>query len=73
MYQLSLDQGQIPDELRRANVPIYEIEKKHQPSNYRPVSLTSIATDIHGTQYSYGLLQSFTTFSVMNNMASEPA
>lgn len=55
MYQLSLDQGQIPDEWRRANiVPIYKKGEKYQPSNYRPVSLTSIACKllehvVHGT------------------------
>lgn len=44
MYQVSLDQGQIPDDWRKANiVPIYKKGEKHNPSNYRPVSLTSIA------------------------------
>ena len=44
MFQLSLDEGKIPDEWRKANiVPIFKKGEKHQPSNYRPVSLTSIA------------------------------
>ena len=43
IFQLSLDHGKIPDEWRKANiVPIYKKGEKHQPANYRPVSLTSI-------------------------------
>lgn len=44
VFQLSLDQGKIPDEWRSANiVPIHKKGEKHQPANYRPISLTSIA------------------------------
>jgi hypothetical protein len=44
LFQLSLGCGKIPDEWRKANiVSIYKKGEKHQPANYRPVSLTSIA------------------------------
>ena len=43
LFQLSLDQGEIPADWREALVvPIFKIGDKHQAANYRPVSLTSI-------------------------------
>ena len=43
LFQLSLDQGEIPADWREALVvPIFKKGDKHQASNYRPVSLTSI-------------------------------
>ena len=43
IYQASLEQGQIPDEWKTANVaPIFKKGDKSKPSNYRPFSLTSI-------------------------------
>ena len=47
IYQASLEQGQIPDELKSANVaPIFKKGYKSKHSNYRPVSLTSICFKI---------------------------
>ncbi|KFU87604.1 RNA-directed DNA polymerase from mobile element jockey, partial [Chaetura pelagica] len=35
--------GEVPEDWRKANVtPVYKKGKKEDPSNYRPVSLTSI-------------------------------
>ena len=43
IFQASLDQGRVPDEWRTANVsPIFKKGDKSTPSNYRPVSLTSV-------------------------------
>ena len=43
LFQLSLDQGEIPADWREALVvPIFKKGDKHQASNYRPVSLTTI-------------------------------
>ena len=43
LFQLSMDQGEIPQDWKQALVvPIFKKGDKHQPSNYRPVSLTSI-------------------------------
>ena len=44
-YQASLDQGTIPDDCKTANVvPIFKKWDRNRPENYRPVSLTSIAS-----------------------------
>lgn len=41
MYQLSLNQGEIPDNWRRANIVlIYKKGEKQQPSSYKPLSLS---------------------------------
>ena len=42
IFQESLNKNEIPSDWRNANVtPIYKKGPKHQPENYRPVSLTS--------------------------------
>ena len=42
LYQQSLDTGEVPDDWRTANVtPIHKKGDRTEPSNYRPVSLTS--------------------------------
>ncbi|KAK6182069.1 hypothetical protein SNE40_009833 [Patella caerulea] len=47
LFQLSLDTGQTPKDWRDARVvPIFKKGEKHQPANYRPVSLTSIICKI---------------------------
>ena len=47
IFQASLEQGQIPDEWKTANVaPIFKKGDKSKPSNYRPVSLTSICCKV---------------------------
>ena len=43
IFQATLDQGHIPDDWKSANVaPIFKKGDKSKPSNYRPVSLTSV-------------------------------
>ena len=47
LYQYSLDCGEIPPDWKNAFVvPIFKKAEKHVPSNYRPVSLTSIACKV---------------------------
>ena len=47
IFQKSYDTGTVPSDWRDANiVPIYKKGDKQQPSNYRPVSLTSISYKI---------------------------
>ena len=47
IFQLSLDTGNIPDDWRETNmVVLYKKGERHQASNYRPVSLTSVSCRI---------------------------
>ena len=47
LFNSSLSQKEIPDDWRLANIsPIFKKGKKEIPSNYRPVSLTCIASKI---------------------------
>ena len=47
LYQHSLDTGETPTDWKNAFVvPIFKKGEKHVPSNYRPVSLTSIACKV---------------------------
>ena len=43
IYNVSLAQGEVPDEWRQANVsPVFKKGEKYDAANYRPVSLTCI-------------------------------
>ena len=43
LFQASLDQSKIPNDWRHANVaPVFKKGDRSKPSNYRPISLTSI-------------------------------
>ena len=43
IFQASLDQGILPSDWKAANVtPVYKKGKRTDPSNYRPISLTSV-------------------------------
>ena len=43
IFQISLTSGQLPSDWKNANVsPIFKKGSRHEPSNYRPVSLTSV-------------------------------
>ena len=47
IFQQSLDSGSVPSDWRTANiVPIYKKGGKSVPSNYRPVSITSICSKL---------------------------
>jgi hypothetical protein len=44
IYTKSMEEGAVPSDWKEANVtPIFKTGAKSQPSNYRPVSLTSVA------------------------------
>jgi hypothetical protein len=47
LFQQSVDLGQVPTDWKHANVcPIYKKGDKHNPINYRPVSLTCILSKL---------------------------
>ena len=57
LYQF--DTGEVPQDWRDANVvPIFKKGDRHQPSNYRPVSLTSVV---------YKVLEHIVHSSIMAN------
>ncbi len=46
-YQKSLNSGELPGDWLKANVtPIYKKGDRHRPENYRPVSLTCVASKL---------------------------
>jgi hypothetical protein len=47
IYQQSINTGLIPEDWKHANiVPIFKKGDRSKPSNYRPVSLTPVASKI---------------------------
>ena len=43
IFQKSLDSGELPADWRKANIAcVFKKGDKHQPGNYRPISLTSV-------------------------------
>ena len=47
IFQASIDQGRIPTDWKSAKIaPVYKKGDRSQPSNYRPISLTSICCKI---------------------------
>ena len=47
LYQHSLHNGEVPTDWKNAHiVPVFKKREKHLPSNYRPVSLTSIVCKV---------------------------
>ncbi len=47
IFQCSLDTGETPQDWREANVaPLFKKGERYKPSNYRPVSVTSIASKV---------------------------
>ena len=47
LFQSSLNSQVVPDDWRSANItPLFKHSDKQQPSNYRPISLTSIVSKL---------------------------
>ena len=47
LFQASLDQGSLPSDWKKANiVPVFKKGDKGRVENYRPISLTSISSNI---------------------------
>ena len=68
IFQASLDQGKIPDDWKTANVaPIYKKGDKSKPSNYRPVSLTSITCKLLEHILYSNLITFFENHDILSN------
>ena len=60
-----MDTGNVPDDWRKANItPIFKKGDQSQPSNYRPISLTSIVSKI----FEHILSSHITKHMEMNNI-----
>ena len=73
LYQLSLDQGQIPQDWETANVsPVFKKGNRSTPSNYRPISLTSIACKVLEHVVFSNIMSHFDSFNILSdsNMGS---
>ena len=47
LFQMSLNSGTLPSDWTTANVvPVFKHNNRHQPSNYRPISLTSLVAKV---------------------------
>ena len=47
IFQKSVDSGELPRDWRNANIaPVFKKGDKHLPENYRPVSLTCVASKL---------------------------
>ena len=66
LYQYSFDTGTVPDDWKKANiVPIFKKGEKHVPSNYRPVSLTSIACKLLEHSIHSTVMDHFDKYSIL--------
>jgi hypothetical protein len=77
-YQYSLAEGEIPSDWRDAHiVPVFKKGKKHLPSNYRPISLTSIVCKVLGHIIHSNIMSHFdqynaALFSINDGIQSGP-
>ena len=68
IFQMSLESGNIPDDWRSASiVPIFKKGDKHQASNYRPVSLTSISCKLLEHIIHSQVMDHFDRHSILSN------
>ena len=68
IYQRSLDDGCVPADWREALiVPLYKKGPKHLPSNYRPVSLTSVACKVLEHIVHSNIIQHFDQLNILTD------
>ena len=68
VFQISIDTGSIPDDWRAASiVPIFKKGDKHQASNYRPVSLTSISCKLLEHIIHSQIMDHFDMYSILTD------
>ena len=68
LFRMCLDTGKVPDSWKRAEVtPIFKGGKKFDPTNYRPVSLTSLISKLMETVIRAAIIEHLET----NNLFSD--
>ena len=69
LFQTSLDQGKVPDDWKTAKImPIFKKGQKSNPSNYRPVSLTSITCKLLEHIIHSNIMDHFENHKILNNI-----
>ena len=71
LFQFTIDSGTVPTDWKTANIiPIFKKGNRHKPSNYRPVSLTSICCKLLEHILYSNIMQHLETtiLSLINNM-----
>ena len=68
IFQLSLNTGEVPQDWREASVvPLFKKGDKHQPANYRPVSLTSVVCKLLEHVVHSSVMKHFETHSILKD------
>ena len=68
LYQRSMDTGMLPEVWKLGKVvPIYKKGDKHNPGNYRPVSLTSVSCKVLESLIRDALMQHLTTHGLLSD------
>lgn len=68
LFNLSISQGVVPSEWREAEVvPLFKKEKKSEPQNYRPVSLTSVICKVMESILKDSILGHLDKFSLISD------
>ena len=68
IFRKSLDTGEVLSDWKKANVtPIFKKGSKLKPSNYRPVSLTSIPCRIFESTLRDELIEHLTSYNLINS------
>ena len=66
LYQYSIDTGEVPQEWRGANVvQIFKKGDRHQPSNYRPASLTSVVYKVLEHMVHSSIMSHFDKYDIL--------
>ena len=67
LFQMFLDNNVVPTSWKEANVtPIFKKGSKHEPSNYRPISLTSIVCKIMESIIKDNIMNHLTQHALIN-------
>ena len=69
IFQLSINTGQLPNDWKQANIScVFKKGDKHLPSNYRPVSLTSVCCKLMEHIICRHLMNHFENHNILTNL-----